>query len=176
MTTRHMKALTEVGNHEIGNLNSLKVKTVAHGAIVVGADVDNFTLVELGYNAEGERTCKQLSDVAKKSYLIATPEDRYLGEQLVDFYNGVGDRARIVVLEAAYTRFDSSAFVLDATAPKVTNGQKAHWDVAAKKFRIHDGSHVDYATASAKFEVVSNEDDLEYTNGKEQVRFEVIEA
>jgi hypothetical protein len=176
MASRALEALKAVGNHATGNLNSLKVKTVAHGALVEGADVDNFTLVELGFNAEGERTAKQLSDVTKKSYLIASPETRYLGEAVVDFYNGVGERARIVLLEAGYTRFDSSAFALDATVTAVEKGKVAHFDPASKKFLIHDGTHVDYATASAKFLVVSNEDDLEYTQGQPLVRFEVIEA
>ncbi|MCM3110029.1 hypothetical protein [Lederbergia lenta] len=171
MATRQHKALTNVGNHEVGNLNSIQIKTVAHGAIVEGGDVDNFTLVELGFNAEGERTCKQLSDVTKKSYLIATPEARYLGEQLVDFYNEKGERARIVIFEEAYTRFDTSAFTGDPA-----NGKVAHFDPATKKFIIHDGTHDDYEGASAKFLVVSNEDDLEYTNGKELCRFEVITA
>lgn len=171
MTTRQLRAFEEKGKHAVGNLNSLKIKTVAHGALVEGADVDNFTLVELGFNADGERTCKQLSDVANKSYLIATPETRYMGEELVDFFNGVGERARIVVLEDAYTRFDTSAF--SGTPEK---GKVAHFDPATKKFLIHDGAHADYAGAKAKFLVVSNEEDLDYTLGAPTVRLEVIEA
>jgi len=178
MTTRQMQSLTQRGNHEVGNLNSLKVKTVAHGAIVTGADVDNFTMVELGFNAEGERTCKQLSDKAKKGYLIATPEERYLGEELVDFYNAVGDHARIVVLEEAYTRFDTSAFSLNTGVTAIANGQVAHFDVTTKKFIISaaGSAHADYAGSKAKFLVVSDEDNLEYTCGKTLVRLEVIEA
>lgn len=171
MATRQLKVLTERGNHEVGNLNSIQIKTVAHGAIIEGADVDNFTLVELGFNADGERTAKQISAVGNKSYLVASPEVRNMGEELVDFYNAVGEHARIVILEEGYTRFDSSAF----TGTPV-NGQKAHFDPATKKFIIHDGTHVDYAGAKAKFLVVSSEDDLEYTCGKALCRFEVIEA
>jgi hypothetical protein len=173
MATRQLKSLTEKGTHSVGNLNSLKIKTLAHGAIVEGADVDNFTLVELNFNAEGERTVKQLSDVTKKSYLIASPEVRNLGlgEEMVDYYNAVGEHARVVILEEAYTRFDTSAFTGEPAFGKV-----AHFDPATKKFLIHDGAHADYANAKAKFLVVSNEDDLEYTNGKALVRLEVIEA
>ncbi len=171
MASRILKALQEVGKHAVGNLNSLKVKTVANGALIEGADVDNFTLVELSFNADGERVAKQLSAVNKKSYLIAAPETRYLGEAIADFYNAVGDRARIVVLEPAYTRFETSAFT---GTPE--NGKVAHFDPATKKFLIHDGSHADYATASAKFLVVNNEEDMEYTLGAATVRFEVIEA
>ena len=171
MATRQQAVLTTRGNHEVGNLNSLKVKTLAHGAIVEGADIDQFTIVELGFNADGERTCKQLAAKDNKSYLIASPEVRNMGEELVDFYNAVGEHARIVILEEGYTRFDTSAFT---GTPAF--GQKAHFDVATKKFLLHDGSHADYAGSKAKFLVVSNEDNLEYTCGKELVRLEVLEA
>lgn len=188
MSTRQLKVLTERGNHEVGNLNSISIKTVAHGAIIEGADVDNFTLCELGFNADGERTAKQLSAVGNKSYLVASPEVRNMGEELVDFYNAVGEHARIVILEEGYTRFDTSAFQLDAgdaaatparaAVASIANGQVAHFDPASKKFIISAAAtpHPDYAGAKAKFLVVSNEDDLEYTCGKALCRFEVIEA
>jgi len=187
MATRIMKAYEEKGQHSVGNLNSIKVKTVAHGAIAT-EDVDNFTAVELGFNAEGERTFSQLTDVTKKTYLVAAPEIRYMGEEMVDFFNGAGDRARIVVLESAYTRFESSAFTLDsgdATATparsavvSINNGQVAHFDPTSKKFIVSASttSHPDYATASAKFLVVANEEDLDYTLGAQTVRLEVQEA
>lgn len=174
MATRVQRALVERGDHHIGNLNSIKVKTVAHGAIVEGADVDNFTMVELYFNENGERACKQLSDAKKGGYLIASPEELYLGEELVDFYNGIGDRARIVVLESGYTRFDTSAFGLDSTISEIEAGQVAHWDVAEGVFLVHDGSHLDYEGAVNKFLVVHGEEDLEYTAGKKLIRLEVI--
>lgn len=178
MASRILKAMQEVGTHAVGNLNNLKVKTVAHGAIVEGADVDNFTLVELGFNADGERVAKQLSAKDKKAYLIAAPETRYLGEAMVDFYNAVGERVRIVLLEAGYTRFDTSAFSLNAGVTEIKNGQVAHFDVATKKFIISAAgtAHVDYAGSSAQFVVVSNEDDMEYALGQPMVRLEVTKA
>lgn len=186
MASRILKALQEVGNHAVGNLNSLKVKTVANGALVEGDDIDNFTLVELSFNADGERVAKQLSDVTKKSYLIAAPETRYLGEAMADFYNGVGERSRIVILEEGYTRFDTSTFSLnvgDATSggtkvAEIKKGQVAHFDPATKKYIISDSASpaTVYETASAKFLVVNNEEDLEYTLGAPMVRLEVIEA
>lgn len=178
MATRQMQVLVQKGNHAVGNLNNLKVKTLAYGAIVDGADIDNFTLVELDFNEDGERICRQLSDVTKKSYLIASPEARYMGEELVDFYNAVGERARIVILEPGYTRFDTSAFSLNSGVTEVKAGQVAHFDPATKKFIISDKAapHVDYANASAKFLVVNSEEDLEYTNGKDLVRLEVVQA
>lgn len=174
MATRQLVALTLRGNREIGNLNSIKIRTLSYGALVEGADIDNFTLVELGFNTEGERTAKQLSDVTNKSFLIATPEDRMLGEELVDFYNAVGDRARIVFLDEG-VRFDTSAFVFNTGVTEVKNGQVAHFDPAQKKYLIQDATSpaTAYATANKKFLVVSNEDDLEYTAGKTLVRLEV---
>ncbi|MCW8785808.1 MULTISPECIES: hypothetical protein [Bacillus amyloliquefaciens group] len=178
MATRLQKALTEVGNHTTGNLNSLKIKTVAHGAKVTGSDIDNFMLVELGFDAEGNRTAAKLSDKTKKAYLIASPEARYLGESMRDFYNGVGEHARIVILEPAYTRFDVSAFSLNVGVTDVKQGQVAHFDIATQKYILSDPAspHEDYADSSAKFLVVNNEDDLVYTMGQKLVRLEVIEA
>lgn len=174
MATRQLKALMERGNHEIGNLNSIKIRTLNFGALVASTPIDNFTLVELDFNADGERICKQLSDVKNKSYLIATPEDRMLGEELVDFFNDVGDRARIVFLDEG-VRFDTSAFEKNTGVNEIKNGQVAHFDPAKKKYLIQDASSptADYASANKKFLVVNNEDDLEYTCGKPLVRLEV---
>lgn len=179
MATGMIESLTKKGTHGVGNLNSLKVKTVAHGAVVVEAPIDNFTLGELGFGENGERTVKQLADNADKSYLIASPERRYLGEEMVDFYNGIGDAVRPVILEEGYTRFDTSSFELDTSANgKIEAGQVAHFDTTKKKFLVSSGGtpHVDYAGAKAKFLVVNGEDDLAYLCGVPTVRLEVIEA
>lgn len=178
MASRILKAMQEVGTHAVGNLNSLKVKTVANGAIIEGADVDNFTLVELGFNADGERTAKQLAAKANKAYLVAAPETRFLGEAMADFYNAVGERVRIVILEAGYTRFETSAFAKNTGVTEIANGQVAHFDPATKKFIISaaGAAHADYAGSSAKFLVVNNEEDMEYTFGQAMVRLEVISA
>jgi hypothetical protein len=178
MATRQSQILKVKGTHEVGNLNNISVKTVNHGAIVITADIDNFTLGELGFDANGERTVKQLANKANKAYLVASPEARYMGEELVDFYNAVGERARIVVLEAGYTRFDTSAFSLNAGQSAVAVGQVAHFDVATKKFILAAAGtpHADYATSSAQFVVVSDEDDMEYSLGKATVKLEVSKA
>lgn len=177
MATRMLKALTEKGNYHVGNLCSIKIRTLAHGALVEGADIDNFTLVELDFNADGERICKQLSDVTKKSYLIASPEMLYLGEQMVDFYNAVGERARIVYLDEG-VRFDTSAFSKNVGVTEIKNGQVAHFDPVTKVFIISNAgaAHADYANAKAKFLVVSDEADMDYTLGKATVRLEVLES
>ncbi|PGZ96955.1 hypothetical protein COE51_16420 [Bacillus pseudomycoides] len=178
MATRQQQILTQKGSHSVGNLSNIKIKTLAHGALVTGADIDNFTLVEVGFDANGERTCKQLSAKDKKAYLIATPEARYMGENLVDFYNAIGERARLVILEPGYTRFDTSAFTLNTGVSAVANGLVAHFDVATKKYILSSAAtpHTDYAGSSAQFTAVSNEDDMDYSLGLPLVRLEVSKA
>lgn len=178
MATRQFRALQERGNHEVGNLNNIKIKTLAYGAVVTGGDIDNFTLGEVGFGADGERTVKQLSAIDKKAYLVASPEARYMGESLVDFYNAEGERARLVILEPGYTRFDTSAYAKNTEATEIKNGQVAHFDPASKKFIISaaGSAHADYAGSSAQFVVVGAEDDLEYVAGKPVVRLEVTKA
>lgn len=177
MATRQLKAMIEKGTHEVGNLSSIQVRTLNHGALVGTADIDNYTLVELGFNAENERICKQLSDETVKSYLIASPEARYLGEEMVDFYNAVGERARIIYLDEGL-RFDTSAFTKNAGVTEIVNGQVAHFDAATKKFMVSaaGSAHADYAGAKAKFLVVADEDDSDYNLGKAVIRLEVTES
>jgi hypothetical protein len=174
MATRQLQALTTKGNHEVGNLNSMKVRTLNHGALVNTADIDNFTIVELGFDADGERICKQLSAVANKSYLIASPEARYMGEEFVDFYNAVGERARIVFLDTGL-RFDTSAYSKNSGVTDIVNGLVAHFDPATKKYIVSTSAspHASYSTASAKFLVVASEGDADYTLGKATIKLEV---
>jgi hypothetical protein len=177
MASRGIDALTTRGTHNVGSLNSLKVKTLANGALVDEADgIDNFTAVELGFNDDGERTCSILTDRTSKTYIIATVERRLEGEELVDFYNADGERARIIIPESGYTRFESSNYSLNDGVTAVAKGQLAHWDVASGKWLISaaDAAHADYATANLQLLVVNSEDNLEYCNGKALVRFEVI--
>jgi hypothetical protein len=175
MASRLLDALSTVGTHNVGNVSSWKIRVVPYGAVVTGAPVDNFTLVELGFDAEGERTCTQLSAVTKKGYLIAAPERRYVdGEQLSDFYNGVGDRARIVFLDEGL-RFDTSAYSLNAGVADTVAGYVAHFDPATKKFIISNpaSAHASYATAVDKFYVVASEDEVDYLiDGQPLVRLE----
>jgi hypothetical protein len=175
MASRLLDVLKTTGTHEVGNLNSWKIRVLPNGAIVTGAAIDNFTLVELGFNADGERTCTQLSAVTKKGYLIAAPERRYVdGEQLSDFYNAVDDRARIVILDEAI-RFETSAFSLNAGVTEVVVGYVAHFDPATKKYIISNpaSAHASYATAVDKFYVVASENDVDYLiDGKPLVRLE----
>lgn len=169
MATEKLRKFNEYEKHATGNLNSWKIRTLNHGATVT-ENIDNFTIVELGFGEDGERTASQLTDVANKGYLIATPERRYMNESIDEFFNGEGEMARIIYLDEG-VRFQTSAFTPDGD---VTAGQNAHFDPATKKFLLHDGTHADYATAEDKFVVVDGEDDLEYTLGAPLVKLEVL--
>lgn len=168
MATELEKALNQYKKRTTGAVNSWKVRTLSHGAKVI-EEMDNFILGELGFDENGERTVKPLSDVANKGYLVATVERRYMGEPIDAFYNAVGDRARVIYLDEGL-RFETSAF----EGTDVANGRFAHFNPATKKFILHDGSHADYAGAVDKFVVVNHEDDLEYTQESAQIRLEVL--
>lgn len=177
--TESIKALLNLVKHEVGNLNNVGDLKTVHGGAIATEDIDNFTLVELDFDATtGERTAKSLADKTHKAYLCASPEIRPLGEPITSFYNATGDRIRPVILEVGYTRFDSSAYTLNTGVTEIKNGLVAHFDVTTKKFIISNpaSAHADYATSSAQFVVVSNEDDVLYTDGKALVKFEVAKA
>lgn len=163
--------------HAVGNLAGWNFSTINQGAIVEGADIDNFTLVELGFNADGDRVCKQLSDKTKPAYLIASVERVFefgvFTESLSDFFNAIGERARIVVLERG-KHFDSSAYSLNAGVVTPTKGMVAHFDVATKKFIISASAtpHADYATSSVKLLVVEVEN-APMIDGLQTIRFEI---
>lgn len=174
MTTSILKAMTSEGTHAVGSINSIQVKTLAHGARVIDAPVDNWTLIELsGFNDEGERLCKALTDKTKKAYLVATPEQRFLGEDIGHFYNDVDEFIRPILLEADYTRFEASNYTLNEGVTDVVNGQVAHFDVTTKEYIISDASapHLDYATSAYQFEVVADLNDTAGNFLKPTARF-----
>ncbi len=162
MATAILKALSNDGTHAVGAINSIQVQTLANGARITVAAVDNWNLVELaGFNEDGERLCKALSDQAKPAYLVATPEQRFLGEDIAHFYNDVDEFARLVLLVSHYTRFEASNYSLNSGVTEIEVGQVAHFDTATKKFIISKASdaHDDFATAAFQFEVVADLDD-----------------
>ena len=162
MTTAILKSMTQEGTHAVGTLSGIRVRTLANGAKVTGDPVDNWTIVELaGFNEEGERLCKAVTAKDKKGYLVASPEQRFLGEDISHFYNDVDEFVRPVLLEADYTRFELSNFALNAGVTEVKNGQVAHFDVATKKYILSEAgtAHADYATSAYQFEVVADLDD-----------------
>ena len=174
MATSAFRALSQKEKRTVGNIVSTSkyVKDVANGALFT-EDVENFHLVEIEYDADGVLVAKALTDVTKKAYLVAAPERRYLGENIGEFFVGEGERARILYTTEGLI-FDASAYELDGTVTEIKAGQKAHYNVATKKYLIHDGSHADFANASVQLTVKSSEDNLEYTLGQPMVRF-VIE-
>ena len=179
MATAILKSRTEDGKHAVGSINSIQVKTLANGARITGAEVDNWTLVELaGFNEDGERLCKAVTAADKMAYLVATPEQRFLGEDIAHFFNDVDEFARLVLFEAGYTRFEASNYSLGSGVTEVECGQVAHFDPATKKFIIlaSDTEDTDYVAAKYKFEVVADLNDTAGNFLQPTVRFMCIEA
>lgn len=174
MTTQRFKIATGAGEqHAVGNLVSMDkyIQDVPNGAIAT-ADTDNFSLVKLGFDANGERTFSPLTAATERSFLLAAVEVRYIDEKITEFYVGQGERARIIHLQEGL-QIGVSAFALNTGITAVTPGQKAHWDVATKKYLLHDGTHAGYATANVKFEVIADQPDIAYTLGVPMVILEV---
>lgn len=170
MATEQMQAYTNYAKHAVGALTSMDkyIMDVADGAIFTEA-VDNFTVVELAFNAQNERTAKQATAAAEKLFLVAAVEDRYNNEPLDAFFNGIGERGRIVYLTEGL-RFETSAFTKDAAITgDIVGGNVAHWDATTKKFIVHTGSNAGYANAKKKFTVLEANSDL----GVPAVRLEV---
>lgn len=175
MASRITQAYTTVGTYGVGNINSFKIRTVPNGAIVSTADIHNFTIGELGFNANGERTVVQLSAKANRGVLVASPERRFAeGEVLADFYNAVGEPARAIILDLG-VRFETSSFSKNTGVTTLSNGMVAHFDVTTKKFIISaSGSpHTDYAGSANQFVVVATDTDLTAIDGQAVVRLEV---
>lgn len=179
MATEILKNITKDGTHAVGSLNSVRVRTLANGAKIIDEPVDNWELVELaGFDEEGTRECKALTSKDKPAYLVATPEQRFLGEDIAHFFNDVGEMARLVLLESHYTRFEASNYTLNDGVTEVENGQVAHYDVATKKYIISDAStpHADYATSAFQFEVVADLNDTAGNFLQPTVRFMCTKA
>lgn len=173
MATKAFQALTEKDQHTVGNINSssLYVKDIPNG-VKFKADADNFTLVELAFE-NGERVASPLSAVTKQGYLVASPERRYLDEDIDAFYVGAGEYGRIIHLDKGI-RFETSAFTLNTGVTELAVGLSAHFDPTSKKFIVHDGTHADFATAVNQFVVVAGQEDVRYTLGQPLVKLEVV--
>lgn len=164
MATRFEEVLRSRGTHAVGNINTWEIETFANGAICE-ENIDNFTLVEVGYNEEGEATCKQLADVANRGLLICSPETRHFEfEEMCDFFNGKDERARLTYLTEG-KRFQTSAYAKNAGVTEVKAGMVAHFDPITKKYIVSkaDSPHADYAKAGNKFVVYHEENDMEFS-------------
>jgi hypothetical protein len=170
MATQAFNNLTSYVSKNVGSLVSMNkyIKDLANGAIFT-EEVENFTLVELGFNTDGERTAKNATAGATKLYLAASVEQRFMNEPLDAFYNASGERGRIVYLTEGLI-FDTAAFTKDAAITgEIVAGNVAHWDVATKKFIVHKGAHASYANAKVKVIILGTNTDL----GKAAIRVEV---
>ena len=170
MATQAFNNLTSYVSKNVGSLVSMNkyIKDLANGAIFT-EEVENFTLVELGFNTDGERTAKNATAGATKLYLAASVEQRFMNEPLDAFYNASGERGRIVYLTEGLI-FDTTAFTKDAAITgEIEAGNVAHWDVATKKFIVHKGAHASYANAKVKVIILGTNTDL----GKAAIRVEV---
>lgn len=179
MATEILKRMTEEGKHAVGSLNTIQAKTLANGAKVSEEPVDNWTLVELaGFDEEGVRLCKALSDKAKPAYLVATPEQRFLGEDISHFFNDVDEMIRPVVLESHYTRFECSNFKFNDGVTEVKNGQVAHYDITEGVYIISEANlaHVDFEDSAYQFEVVADLNDTAGNFLQPTVRFMCIKT
>lgn len=164
MATRFEAILKTRGTHAVGNINSWEIETFANGAICE-TDIDNFTLVEVGYNADGEATCKQVSAKEKRGLLICSPETRHFEfEEMCDFFNGKDERGRISYLTEG-KRFQTSAYEKNTGTTEIKAGMLAHFDVTKKKFIISkpDSAHADYEGSANQFVVYHEENDMEFS-------------
>jgi hypothetical protein len=177
MASRLVDALTTQGTHSVGNLNNFRIKVVPNGAKVITAAIDNFTIGELGFDGTtGERTVVQLSGNTVKGVLVAAPERRFAeGEQLCDFYNAIGELARVVILEPNFTRFETSAYSKNAGVTTLSNGMVAHFDTATKKFIVSASGtpHANFAAAENQYVLIATEDELDQIDGQKVIRLEV---
>lgn len=152
--------------HAVGNLNSSLVRTIPE--IKAGEALENYSLVKLAHNGNGERIATYLADATKKGVLVAAVEVMYDGESMQEFYVGNGEYFRPVHLDKG-VRFETSLFnQIVGTDPAV--GQYASWDATAKKFKLEA---TESATAAQTFEVVAVLTG-EYGFGQNAVRLEVI--
>lgn len=181
MSSTILKAINMINEdkHAVGNLSNWNKSLLNEGARVKDEKIENFSIVELGFGEDGERECANLTNEAQKGYLIAAVEeymDEY-GEDIGNFYNVKGERARIVVLEPMITRFDVSNYEADdkgGSAKPIKEGMKVHWDITKKKYVVSNGSapNSGYAGAGNQFVVVKA--DSVVLDGMQTIRIECV--
>lgn len=175
MSSNFLELIKNAGKnkHRVGELNNWSVQALNLGAIAE-TDLENYSVVELGFNANGERTCKKYT--AGTPYLLCAVED-YVGEfeTISGFFVGKGERARVAKLEEGF-RFAVTKVELADGVKALKEGQKAHYDATSDKYIVSNGvsDHANYADAKVKLVVVKA--DAGSIDGQEKVRFEVVEA
>lgn len=173
MASEMLRILTKQGTkHNVGSINTIKFRTVNQGAICT-SDLDNYVIVDTNFNEEGERTCSLVADETKKGYLLASPENVMadLGENLASFFNGKGERGRLVILDFGLRFECSNVEASDGSSP-IKVGQMAYFDTTKKSFVVDvKGSDSKMGTAVHKFMVVDA--DANTLAGKQTIRLEV---
>lgn len=182
MANRIFEQIFTQGTHEVGVLNSSFSKHIVNGAKLTVADSDNYLLVEdAGFDSEGVRLVKPLTDTTKKGLLLTTVEeevlfgDAELQGNYTDFYNAVDEMVRPTIQEE-YLHFETSAYSLNTGVTVPAYGLVAHYDVATKKYILSDAgsAHLDYATAGNKYLVVGVATDFGANVGKATIRLEFV--
>lgn len=175
MASEVLKALTDKkSKHVVGSLNNANIRMVNQGA-VAEADIDNYMVVESGFSEEGVRTFKLLSDITKKGFLVASPENVMsdLGENISGFYNGKGERGRLVIQDFGL-RFECSNVVASDGSSPIKVGQAAYFDPEKKVFVVDvKNSDSKLATAGNKYIVVDAEGNA--LGGQQTIRLEVAQ-
>ena len=180
MSSNVLKAMKNLRQnlHNVGSLNNWKKKTLNQGAIAL-SNMDNFTLVELSFNANGERCADHIGAIGTKGWLVATPED-YMEEYetISSFYNGQGERVRVIKMTPGL-RFECSNIVLEnpnTTQFPIKNGALAYYYHLDRKFVIcneNPGGGAGYPLAGNKLVVVDA--NCTSIDGQQVYRFEVTQ-
>ena len=180
MSSNILETLKNLRNnlHNVGSLNNWGHDVINQGAKIAGANIDNWCLVTLGFDENGERIATALANTTDATpYIVATPED-YMKEYetISSFFNAVDERARIVKLETG-RRFECSNVSFedaDLGTNPLKNGQLVHYDATTKKFVISNKTALGgegYATAGNKYVLVDK--DCVVLDGIQVYRFEV---
>lgn len=164
--------------HNVGSLNNWN-KTSLNQGVVADEVMDNFTLVKIEFDQNGERIAKPITDNGEKGVLVASVEDYMQGyETISSFFNDKGERIRVVATEIGM-RFECSNFELEnenTAVNPIKNGMVAHYKQDTKKFHISNvtlGGVPEYAGAANKVVVVdANPVSID---GQQIIRFEVTQ-
>jgi len=180
MANQRIDALTVVNTHGCGVVNTSWARHLTNGQKLTLGNLDNYTLAEtVGFDTDGNATCKALSAITVKGLLVTTVEEEALyGEgdlqgNYNDFYNAMGDMVRLTIQEQ-YLRFEVTNFTKNAGLATIALGNVAHYDTTTKAFIVSavGTEHVGYATAVNKYDVVGADTDFGFNIGTPTIRLQ----
>lgn len=193
MATELFNKLYNAKKHGVGNVVSTQkyVRDFANGGFYI-EDVENFTLVQgaltptdatamvngasMVIGGAGELHVKQFVDetTPERIFLAAGVERRYSElEGIEDFYNGMGEKQRVVFLTVGLL-FDTSSYEPKVAGTPIAVGDKVFFDTAKKKFVVDNGAEA--TDHPVFFQVRRTEEDTTYTLGQPLIRLEVIKG